>query len=80
MRFWNWLMHRGERKCELCGSWVKDVEVPVHYGRNNGGGGWIHPFHAVTSQKGRELINRMSEKDDPEIARLTSKGFREFYG
>lgn len=53
------IFHRGQKICDVCGEWVKDVEVPVHV--TNRGGSFVHNIHVLTSTKGRYLINRMAK-------------------
>ena len=63
MKLFDWLYHKatGKVRCDICGMWVEDVEVPTHHGANNGGGGYVHPFHVIVGKQGRELMKRMSK-------------------
>lgn len=68
-RLFQKIFHPGQKICDVCGDWVTDCEVPVHYGANNGGAGWVHNIHILTSKKGREQLKWFASASKEDIER-----------
>lgn len=53
--------HPGRRRCDVCGEWVENVEVPIHI---RGASWFVHPIHIILSKKGREIIRKMAGRKE----------------